>query len=440
MKRSERGQILVLMVLMMVALLGAAGLAIDGVRLYANRRSTQGAADNAALAAALALCNDADVSAAALSAAAANGYNNDGDTNTVTVHNPPSAGFYAGNNEYIEVTINAEQSAAFTQVVYAGELESTSSATARCFGGVGAGPIGGGSGLIALNPSDTKAVWVTGSGCLKVDGGGIFVNSNHATAFYVEGGGTCTGAMNGQPRVNSDWIEIVGSYYIPGWVQVVPNPPTTGVAAVADPLPDLQPPAQPAAAPPPEMPGCSAAFISGVYSGGNLNMGNHWCTPQPHIKPGTYNSFTITSDANVVMDPGVYYINGGNFRIDGAAIVQANEVLIYVSAGNMRIGASGNITITAAESGEYAGLAIYMDRANISTFTIDGAGATLIRGTIYVPGATVVAAGSATNNTLNAQILAGKYRIEGAAVFNVLYDSDVVYSGGGDAGVVELVR
>lgn len=440
MRRSERGQILVLMVLMMLALLGAAGLAIDGVRQYADRRSTQGAADSAAMAAALALCNDEDVSSAALASAAVNGFDNDGDTNTVTVNHPPADGYYAGDDEYIEVIINSEQKASFAQVVFSGDLESTSRAVARCFGGVGSGPVGGGSGLIALNPNSNQAVYVTGSGCLKVNGGGIFVNSSHASSFYVDGGSTCSGAMSGQPRVNADWIQVVGSYYVPGWVVINPNPPTTGVAAVADPLPDLQPPAMPGYAAAPTMPGCTASFITGVYNNGNLNMGNHWCTAQPHIKPGRYNSFSVSSDANVIMDPGLYYISGGNFSISGAARVQANGVMIYVTAGSVRVGASGNVTITAATEGDYAGLAIYMDRTNTSNFTIDGAGATLLRGTIYAPGATVVAGGSATNNTLNAQILAGRYRIEGAAVFNVLYDADVVYSGGGDAGVVELVQ
>lgn len=47
---AERGQAIVLMVLLFIALLGIVALAVDGGRLYLERRSAQNAADNAALA------------------------------------------------------------------------------------------------------------------------------------------------------------------------------------------------------------------------------------------------------------------------------------------------------------------------------------------------------------------------------------------------------
>ena len=51
----ERGQVLVIFVLSLVALMGAAGLAVDMGRFYSERRFLQNAADAAALAAANAL-------------------------------------------------------------------------------------------------------------------------------------------------------------------------------------------------------------------------------------------------------------------------------------------------------------------------------------------------------------------------------------------------
>ncbi len=49
--RLERGQSLVLIVLVIVGMLGFAALAVDGGRLLAERRRAQSAADSAALAA-----------------------------------------------------------------------------------------------------------------------------------------------------------------------------------------------------------------------------------------------------------------------------------------------------------------------------------------------------------------------------------------------------
>ena len=51
MRAGQRGQVMVIIALMMVAMVGALGLAIDGGRLYVDRRVLQNAADAAALAA-----------------------------------------------------------------------------------------------------------------------------------------------------------------------------------------------------------------------------------------------------------------------------------------------------------------------------------------------------------------------------------------------------
>src|SRR3569832_1509811 len=59
MQRSmERGQAFIMIALAAIGLFGMAGLAIDGSAKYSDRRHAQNAADNAALAGALALTND----------------------------------------------------------------------------------------------------------------------------------------------------------------------------------------------------------------------------------------------------------------------------------------------------------------------------------------------------------------------------------------------
>jgi Flp pilus assembly protein TadG len=70
----SRGQILVLFVLALVAIIAGVGLVIDGGFTFAQRRSEQNAADLAAFAGANALLNGQDETAAALATAADNGY------------------------------------------------------------------------------------------------------------------------------------------------------------------------------------------------------------------------------------------------------------------------------------------------------------------------------------------------------------------------------
>lgn len=71
---SKRGQILPLFALSLVAIVAAVGLVIDGGFTFAQRRAEQNAADLAAFAGANALLSGKDATAAALAAAAANGY------------------------------------------------------------------------------------------------------------------------------------------------------------------------------------------------------------------------------------------------------------------------------------------------------------------------------------------------------------------------------
>src|SRR5262245_39724231 len=83
--KSQRGQALVIIALAAVVLFGFAALAIDGSRVFADRRHAQNAADTSAIAAALAKIRKQDYKAAALTRASANGYDNDADS-TVQVN------------------------------------------------------------------------------------------------------------------------------------------------------------------------------------------------------------------------------------------------------------------------------------------------------------------------------------------------------------------
>jgi Flp pilus assembly protein TadG len=86
-RTAQRGQILVLFVVALVAVIAGVGLVIDGGFAFAQRRNEQNAADLAAFAGANALLNGQDANAAALAAAGLNDFpDGAGGTNvTVTV-------------------------------------------------------------------------------------------------------------------------------------------------------------------------------------------------------------------------------------------------------------------------------------------------------------------------------------------------------------------
>lgn len=90
-KRSgQRGQILVLFVVALVAIIAGVGLVIDGGFAFAQRRNEQNAADLAAFAGANALLNGQDANAAALAAAALNDFPDGVGGTTVTVTVAPT--------------------------------------------------------------------------------------------------------------------------------------------------------------------------------------------------------------------------------------------------------------------------------------------------------------------------------------------------------------
>src|SRR5215208_5419383 len=84
-KAQERGQALVIIALAVVGLFGFSALAIDGSRVFSDRRNAQNAADTAALSAALAKIRQEDYVLAARNRAADNGYIYNPATNNVEV-------------------------------------------------------------------------------------------------------------------------------------------------------------------------------------------------------------------------------------------------------------------------------------------------------------------------------------------------------------------
>ncbi|MBX3047964.1 MAG: hypothetical protein KIT46_06945 [Anaerolineales bacterium] len=497
-RSSESGQVIVLMALLLVGLIGAAALVVDGGRAYSERRSVQNAADNAALAGALALCQSSDVTAAGRASAAQNGFDNSASGVTVVVNQPPLSGPNSGNAEYVEVVISGQWQPGFLQVLSgdSGPITSAARAVARCIPSAG-GPVGWGNGVIALNPSNDNVVYGPSSGCLQVIGGGVFVDSSNASAMYLDGGdgSGCPGGA----RIVADWVQLVGGVNLPSWVipygnpslWIKPWPPQTGQAPRGDPMATLATPAIPAQPANALAPTISGSCTTSLYSGGNLNIptGMSWCSTGVTIYPGTYRSMNISSDVPVTFQPGLYYVThgdftlagpstnrpsgsgvsiyvaagnvsitsssqvnlssgssgvlfhveSGNFTVGGSSSTRTLAGLIYVRSGPITIDGSSALTTTAPTSGPYAGLGFFMGRANANDLTVTGAGVLSMTGTIYAPNGRIASTGSGSNKTVNGQMIANRFYVTGGGRLVINYDDDVVFSGGsGGSSMIEF--
>lgn len=167
---SERGGVMITVALSLVVLMGFAALAIDGGGAYNERRTTQNAADNTALAAAWAHCMDvADPVAHALEVAADNGYDS---TEVVIAHD--------GDGEYeaqYTATITSVNDTTFARVIGTDEVTVRSEATAACVRTAGGGAF---------------AMFAKGPECQLVKGGNAEVTGDAYSAGNMtwNGGGS----------------------------------------------------------------------------------------------------------------------------------------------------------------------------------------------------------------------------------------------------------
>ncbi len=406
---AARGQAIVLIALLMIVMLGFTGLAVDGGALFFLQRNARNAADAAVLAAAYQLCKDGDpatadsaaIQSAALAAALANDFNNDGVTNTVTVEHPPTSGDLAASLagvaesvrlEYVQVVIWADSPTYLIQVVYPGPSEVTVSAVARCRK---PRPPFSGYALVALYGGVTATgIQTGGGGTIRVEGAGVLSNSQKSSSISVDGGSTLT--VDGP-------VDAVGG--ISGNGTLTAGEVNTGVLSSPDPLANLIEPANPG--------GCQN--VPNIKSGDVIDL-----------PPGCYNGIQMTG-GTLNMSGGLYYFTN-EVKITGGD-VNATNVMIFMKKGGFSSTSDGNLTLTAQTSGLWAGMLLYSSRDNSSSsqaikFTAQGT--QVIVGTVYAPNVDLEMAGG-SDDDVTGQFIASTVKVTGQGDFYVKYDETRVF-------------
>jgi len=302
---SEKGQVIVLIMMAMVMLAGFAALAIDGSALYARRRAAQNAADNSSLAGAYAICKENNVGAAIQQVANQNGFFSSGPTNSVVYFLPPASGVGAGDATYVEVLITTEVPSTLSQLVFGGPLVTTVRSVGHCVEGTSGGIA---APVIALSETCTNTIDLSGED--NVFNGGLHTNNdmNFGAANTVNGELTYVDSVNGDPGD-------------PIYDPPPPNNPVQ-VSPINDPLGynilDYAPGGVKAD---------EAASASQYYSC-ECKMDMGWLIGQ-----GLYNSSTH------VLEDGLYFttqqIDLGDSLIDGSVTLVSEEDKISISGSTM---------------------------------------------------------------------------------------------------------
>ena len=162
------------------------------------------------------------------------------------------------------------------------------------------------------------------------------------------------------------------------------------------------------------------------------------------IPPGTYwvNSFSAAGSSVVTMDSVNLYITGINtskpaktidpaFKVGGSARVSMIGTMIYIKAGGFDAsGSSGMTKWSGPTSGDFKGLALFMDRGNAATVNQNGSSELKAQsGTWYAPASACTFNGS-TSTIIYSQFICDTVSVVGSSTLKIKYDSTLVYDPG----------
>lgn len=445
-KLREKGQALILVALAAVGLVGFAALAIDGTRVFSDRRHAQNAADTAVLAAALSKIRadppetgDAVAEAAGLARAASNGYDNA--NSVVEVNNcakpnliPPCEGLPAGADpaQYIQVVIRLTTKTTFARVIGRTEVASVVSAVARAEPG-GPKPVGDGFALYAASEHEQDAVFGHGNFTLDIRHSGVFDNSDHGCAFTTSGSAgtysvdTTFSVVGG--HCQSGFATLDGPFETPApeqrpyppVIDVLPPDINCGVEeSVYDAATHTYPPGNHHNLNIPNGTVIFAkgnhCFYGGVSSNGNTDI--YALSANFLIASG---DFQINSNGKFTCDNLLVHINGGTgFHVNGNTTVNCTGVTFFASTGDVSWNGNPSINFMAPDAGPYEGLLIYLPYGNNSPLTINGNSQQSLIGSIVAVSSPIKVNGNSGTFALSSAIIG--YTVSLGGNGNILID------------------
>jgi Flp pilus assembly protein TadG len=381
----QSGSNVIIFALIMPVLVGAAGLGTEAGWWSYKHKNMQSAADSGAASAATAGTNlNAEANAVTATYGYANGVNNV----TVTVNQPPSTGNYTSNPQAVEVIVGQPQPRLLSALFGSDPVLITARAVAVPNAGTGC--------VLALDPTASGAVTVSGSNKLNLINCNLYSDSKASPSLNVSGSAT----------ISANQVGVVGD--ISGASSITAtNGIRTGMRPFADPYANVSPPPEPS---------CSSAKIT-VNSNGKTNS----------LSPGCYSgSITINAGATLNLDPGIYYLDGANLSVAGNATITGTGVtLVFTGSGSnwgtASIGSNAIVNLTAPTSGATQGIVMYGDRKMPvgTAFNLTGGGTQNFAGAIYLPKADLSFSGGNGTGTSCTKVIADTLTFTGSSNLQV---------------------
>lgn len=405
--RDIRGNVALVFGLAAPVLFATAGVAIDYSLAASQQSALQAAADSAAIAGAreLALAGGYSdrIDQVARAVAIANVERREGRAEPVVT---PSL---TEDRSGVRVEITQETTSYFSDLVAVGPESIYVTATAKTLGEKVC--------VVGLEEKAANGIHLEENAQLTATGCSVYANSRNANAIWAEA----------QAQLRAQSICSAGGFK--GGSNNFDPAPLTDCPPTPDPL---------SSRPPPEIGGCDHTRLE-------ISTGTQT------LYPGTYcKGLSVTGDAVVRLNPGVYVIQDGPFTADETAEIVGEHVGFYLTGPNatLRFSENSRIDLGAPRDGPMAGILFWEDRDDpgLRIFRITSNYANNLLGTIYLPnGRLVVDAEEAVadRSAYTALVVRRLELYEGPnLVLNADYDqTDVpVPEGVGPTGATRLVR
>ena len=425
-RRDRRGATAILTALGATMLMGFAGLATDVVIWEMNGRKAQGAADEAALAGAVAESANYNVNSAIYAAAASNGFANGQNGVTVT----PTL----NSNGSITVQIAQIQPQYFTRLFLKSAPTLNVQAVAQPLGPQSNGQMC----VLALDQTGKLAI------------GSIAFPSNTTVnldcELYNNSGASNSTELTGGSDLTALDVFLSGGYTIDNNATMsISGTLATYVTPTPDPYKNFT-----------ISQSGSSVTIYDPDTGNTLNYGSGQCnqgsvsqkwnvSASMTITPGNSSPYvicgglTVNAGVTLTLNAGTYVIDGGKLHVNGGATLVGNGVTIVLTSSSgsypttwVQFDGNSTETITAPAVGASAGLqgmAIWVDK-NVpeASDNLTGQGTQVINGAVYMPTQDVTWAGGsqqAVNNVTTGcnQLVALTVTFSGGSYFTHAYCS-----------------
>jgi hypothetical protein len=352
--RDEAGAVAIMAAAMFPIVIGGIGFGGEVGFWYFKGRQLQHAADMSAHAAGTrrrAGDSQAQIKKAALQIATKAGF--DPDAGTLTVLAPPTTGENAGNPDAVEIRITRAVPRLFTALFNKEPVKLDARAVALLRDGQEAC-------VLALDPTASAAVKLSGSSLVELNGCDLASNSMASDSILMNGGSA---------SLKAGCVYAVGEIVETTRLTLTECDTVKEYASVsADPYASVAEPANIGSVP-----------VSNLNTG-NINASHDYA---PGVKAMRFTG-GLTLRGAVNFGPGLYIIDGGTFRANANTVINGSGVTFYITnRATVQLNGSATLDLSPPTTGLYSGLTFFGSRSGTNlTHQVNGNSGSVVEGAV----------------------------------------------------------